>query len=131
MLKSDLVDSLVCRFPALTRRDVELSVAVILDEIQRRLAAGGRFEVRDFGVLSTHVLPGKMGRNPRTGQAVYVRSRRVVHFKPGKRLRAWGTGQLDELPGHNDADIPSASRPAEMAHEPSYRSSEERGHSAP
>lgn len=117
MLKSDLVDCLVRRFPALTRKDVELSVAVILDEIQNRLVAGGRFEVRDFGVFSTHILPGRVGRNPRTGQAVYVASRRVVHFRPGKRLRAWGASQADALPGRADTSVSATALPTEVRRE--------------
>ena len=28
-----------------------------------------------------------MGRNPRSGEAVHIPSKRVPHFKPGKALR--------------------------------------------
>lgn len=91
MRKSDLVERLVRRYPTLTRKDVEASVALILEQIRQRLISGGRFELRDFGVLSTHVQPGRMARNPRTGQPVFMSPRRVVRFKPGKKLRLWGT----------------------------------------
>lgn len=87
MNKSDLVDRLVERFPALTRREVEASVSAILKAMTTQLAQGGRFEVRDFAALSVHRLDSKLGRNPRTGEPVVVPARYVVRFKPGKRLR--------------------------------------------
>src|SRR5256885_12660275 len=31
--------------------------------------------------------PPRMGRNPRSGEAVHIPSKRVPHFKPGKALR--------------------------------------------
>lgn len=90
MRKSDLIEKLVQRFPTRTRRQVKTAVDTILDEVTQRLVDGGRCELRNFGVFSTHVWEGKIGRNPKTGKHVYVSARRVVHFKPGKRLRGWG-----------------------------------------
>lgn len=59
------------------------------DYVGRRnqLAQGSRIEVRDFASLRVRRLGGKLGRNPRTGEAVSVPARYVVRFKPGKRLR--------------------------------------------
>jgi integration host factor subunit beta len=87
MNKSDLVDRLIQRFPALTRSEVEASVSRILKAMTTQLAKGGRFEVRGFAALSVRRLGGKLGRNPRTGETVVVPARYVVRFKPGKRLR--------------------------------------------
>ncbi|WP_281051564.1 HU family DNA-binding protein [Thauera sp. GDN1] len=87
MKKSDLVDRLIERSPALTRREVEASVSTILKAMMNQLAQGSRIEVRDFASLRVRRLGGKLGRNPRTGEAVSVPARYVVRFKPGKRLR--------------------------------------------
>ena len=87
MKKSDLVDRLIERFPALTRREVEASVSTILKAMMNQLAQGSRIEVRDFASLRVRRLGGKLGRNPRTGETVVVPARYVVRFKPGKRLR--------------------------------------------
>lgn len=97
MNKSDLIDVLIDRFPALTRREVEASVAVILRAITVQLSQGGRFEVRDFAAFSVHELSGKIGRNPRTGEQVVVPARYVVRFKPGKRLRERAVSRLEAL----------------------------------
>lgn len=92
MLKSELVDRLVRRFPWLTRAEAEASVRTILNAIQARLAEGERCEVRDFGVFSTHTVAPRMGRNPKTGEVVAIPPRQVVHFRPGKLLRNVSNG---------------------------------------
>jgi len=118
MNKSDLVDRLVERFPALTRREVEASVSAILKAMTTQLAQRGRFEVRDFAALSVHRLDSKLGRNPRTGETVVVPARYVVRFKPGKRLRdgavssavasSWRSVGVGARPGAGPALAPPA-----------------------
>jgi integration host factor subunit beta len=48
---------------------------------------GHRIEIRGFGSFSVNHRPPRMGRNPRSGEAVHIPSKRVPHFKPGKALR--------------------------------------------
>ena len=56
-----------------------------LFEVQ--LAGGGRVELRGFGAFSTRQRDARVGRNPRTGEAVDVDAKRVPYFKPGKEMR--------------------------------------------
>jgi integration host factor subunit beta len=51
------------------------------------LANGERIEIRGFGSFSLHYRPPRMGRNPKTGDAVALSGKYVPHFKPGKELR--------------------------------------------
>jgi integration host factor subunit beta len=44
-------------------------------------------ELRGFGAFSTRARDGRTGRNPRTGDAVSIESKRVPYFKPGKEIR--------------------------------------------
>ena len=55
--------------------------------ISEGLASGDRIEVRGFGSFSLHYRPARMGRNPKSGGRVGLRSKFVPHFKPGKELR--------------------------------------------
>ncbi|AVO50887.1 integration host factor subunit beta [Melaminivora suipulveris] len=87
MTRSDLVDELAARFAQLTQRDAELAVKTILDAVSDALVRGHRIEVRGFGSFSVNRRPPRMGRNPRTGDAVLIPEKRVPHFKPGKALR--------------------------------------------
>ena len=51
------------------------------------LEKGGRVELRGFGAFSVRSRPARTGRNPRTGEAVEVKSKHVPFFKSGKELR--------------------------------------------
>ena len=51
------------------------------------MAKGERVELRGFGAFSVKQRDARLGRNPRTGAAVSVSSKRVPFFKTGKLLR--------------------------------------------
>jgi len=87
MIKSELITKLVDANPHLYQRDVERIVSTIFDEISSALADGGRVELRGFGAFSIKRRPSRQGRNPRTGEAVYVEEKFVPYFKTGKDLR--------------------------------------------
>ena len=87
MIRSELVQLLAEQNPDLAPRDIEAIVATFFDEISKRLAAGGRVELRGFGAFSTRARDASTGRNPRTGELVDVTAKRVPYFKPGKEMR--------------------------------------------
>ena len=87
MIKSELVARLAERYPHLYHRDVERIVSTVLDEISNALSNGDRVELRGFGAFSVKELRARQGRNPRTGEIVAVREKRVVQFRPGKEIR--------------------------------------------
>jgi integration host factor subunit beta len=85
MTRSELIADLAAANPHLMGRDVELIVATILDEITAALSRGERVELRGFGAFTVKRRDARTGRNPRTGEAVPVKS--VPFFKAGKDLR--------------------------------------------
>ena len=87
MIKSELVQVIAARNPHLFLRDVENIVGAIFDSITDALAEGNRVELRGFGAFSVKNRPARMGRNPRTGDAVAVEEKWVPFFKTGKELR--------------------------------------------
>ena len=87
MTKSELIELLAMRQDHLSHIDVELSVRTIIDQLGRSLSEGERIEIRGFGSFSLHRRAARMGRNPRTGEAVALPVKYVPHFKPGKALR--------------------------------------------
>ncbi|WP_294332713.1 integration host factor subunit beta [uncultured Sphingomonas sp.] len=87
MIRSELVQLLVQDNPGLSVREVEQIVSIFFDEIVGRLSEDGRVELRGFGAFSTRARDARLGRNPRTGEAVEVDAKRVPYFKPGKEMR--------------------------------------------
>ncbi|HMB74812.1 MAG TPA: integration host factor subunit beta [Kiloniellaceae bacterium] len=87
MTKSELIQRIAELNPHLYHRDVERIVSTILDEISEALADGNRVELRGFGAFSVKRRDARVGRNPRTGEAVQVEQKHIPFFKTGKQLR--------------------------------------------
>ena len=88
MTKSELIIRLADKNPHLFQRDIERIVATVLDEISTALSKGDRVELRGFGAFSVKNRDSRVGRNPRTGETVFVTRKSVPFFKAGKDLRA-------------------------------------------
>lgn len=87
MTKSELIQRLAEINPHLYQRDVERIVTTIFDEISAALSRGDRVELRGFGAFSVRRRGPRIGRNPRTGEAVNVAEKCIPYFKTGKELR--------------------------------------------
>ncbi len=86
MIKSGLVHTISQQNMHLYHRDVERIINTILDEITEALANGDRVELRGFGAFSVKQRATRFGSNPRTGEKVLVKAKRVPFFKCGKQL---------------------------------------------
>ena len=79
-----------------------------LDAIIQTLVTEGRIELRNFGVFEVKRRAPRKARNPRTGDKVYVPSKNVVTFKPGKEMeelvRKMNPENLPLLEEGSDAD---------------------------
>jgi integration host factor subunit beta len=87
MTRSELVDRLHSRVPALTRDDTKSVVDVILEAITNSLVADSRVEIRGFGSFSLSYRQPRVGRNPKSGEKVQVPGKYVPYFKAGKEMR--------------------------------------------
>ncbi|MGR8933593.1 MAG: integration host factor subunit beta [Gammaproteobacteria bacterium] len=87
MTKSELIEILARKQPHLAQKDVEVAVKCIIEQMSTALASNERIEIRGFGSFLLHHRSPRMGRNPKTGDAVALTEKYVPHFKPGKELR--------------------------------------------
>jgi nucleoid DNA-binding protein len=92
-----------------------------LDTIIQTLVTEGRIELRNFGVFEVKQRAPRKARNPRTGDKVYVPSKNVVTFKPGKEMeelvRKMNPEHLPLLAEDADADLEN-NGPVEPVSEP-------------
>lgn len=86
MNKSELVESLASA-KDLTYKKSEEIVNLIFDAMTDTLAHGGRIEIRGFGSFVVKDYKAYMGRNPKTGEVIEVRPKKLPFFKVGKELR--------------------------------------------
>lgn len=87
MTRSELIQKLADMNPHLYLRDIEKIVETVFNEITEALVRGDRVELRGFGAFSVKHRDSRVARNPRTGEAVKVESKRLPFFKTGKGLR--------------------------------------------
>ncbi len=86
MTRSDLINALR-KESNLTRLDAIYVVNLFFDEMSNALANGDRVEIRGFGSFSVKKYDSYTGRNPKTGQKVKIKSKKLPFFKPGKELK--------------------------------------------
>lgn len=85
MTKQQLIDSLA-QAEGITKQMAKMAVDIIFQSMAEELAKGGRVEIRGFGIFSVRRYDGRTGRNPKTGEVVSVRPKRLPFFKVGKEL---------------------------------------------
>jgi len=105
MTKRELVIRVANKL-GMTQSDVSKIIEGTFDTISQSLASGQRWELRDFGVFEVKTRASRIGRNPRTGDQVPVPERRVVTFRPGKRMKELVAGEGD---GFEDSGAEPAS----------------------
>lgn len=84
MTKSELIEHLAVKHPSLSTKEIELMVKDVLEFISSSLEKGERVEVRGFGSFSLHYRQPRVGRNPKTGEAVKLEAKSVPHLRPVK-----------------------------------------------
>jgi DNA-binding protein HU-beta len=71
----------------LQRTDAARAVETMLDVIQAQLQAGKEVRLVGFGSFSVSKRKASIGRNPRTGEPMNIKSTAQPKFRPGKVLK--------------------------------------------
>ena len=86
MNKGELIDA-VAGSAGLSRADATKAVDGILEAVTGTLSGGGSVSLVGFGTFSVKARAARMGRNPRTGEAIQIKASNVPGFKAGKALK--------------------------------------------
>lgn len=86
MNKSELIERLAQRCD-LGQVQAEEVVNLIMDHMRNALAGSKRIEIRGFGSFVVKDYESYWGRNPKTGEKIWVEAKRLPAFKVGKELR--------------------------------------------
>jgi integration host factor subunit beta len=68
-------------------KEAELVVKTVFGSMERALTEEDRIEIRGFGSFKVKSYQGYQGRNPRTGDSIQVRNKKLPFFKVGKELK--------------------------------------------
>ncbi len=85
VVKADLVDR-VYEKVGFTRQEAVEAVEILFKEIKSVLAKGEDVRITGFAGFHLKDKNARNARNPRTGEPIRIRSRRVLTFKPSQQL---------------------------------------------
>lgn len=86
MNKTELINE-VAKKCGISKKDAEKAVNATVDTIADTLAAGDKVQLVGFGSFEAKTREARMGRNPRTKEAVEIPAATVPVFKAGKALK--------------------------------------------
>ncbi|MBW1794349.1 MAG: integration host factor subunit beta [Deltaproteobacteria bacterium] len=86
MNKAQLIDALRGD-TGLSRPKAKEVVDLFFDEMSEVLATGDKVEIRGFCSIFVKNYKGYTGRNPKTGQPVQIKPKKLPFFKCGKELK--------------------------------------------
>ena len=86
MTKADLIAVVADKLKFPWARS-ELLIDQIFTSMTEALERGEGIEIRGFGSFTVREYKSYEGRNPRTGETVHVKPKRLAFFKVGKELR--------------------------------------------
>lgn len=103
MTKADLIVAIADQLKLPAGR-AELIVDQIFDGMVNALKRGDNIEIRGFGSFTIREYKAYEGRNPRTGETVHVKPKRMAFFRVGKELRERVNEGRGELSPDDDDD---------------------------
>ena len=87
MNKKELIAALAAK-TATTKVDADRHILALIDIISGTLERGDKINLNGFGIFEVRERAARIGRNPRTGETLKIKSARVPAFKAGASLKA-------------------------------------------
>tara|TARA_B100000029_G_scaffold372504_1_gene366680 strand:+ start:1004 stop:1276 length:273 start_codon:yes stop_codon:yes gene_type:complete len=86
MNKAELIDA-VAEDAELTKASATRALDSAIENITSALRSGNNVTLVGFGTFTVRRRDARMGRNPRTGEAIQIKASNVPGFKAGKALK--------------------------------------------
>jgi integration host factor subunit alpha len=87
MTKADLIDHVHEALGDLTKKQATDIVESVFTLIKDTLSCGENLKISGFGSFVLRDKKERIGRNPKSGDAMTISARRVVTFKPSQVLK--------------------------------------------
>jgi integration host factor subunit beta len=86
MNKSQLIER-IAKEEGITIKNAASVVNVVFDSMSDSLGKGDRVEIRGFGSFKVKSYNSYQGRNPKTGEIIQVKEKKLPYFKVGKEMK--------------------------------------------
>ncbi len=87
MTKSELIEAVATQVNTFSRKDVEMIIDTLFQSMTESLSNGEKVEIRGFGSFKIKERNGRQGRNPKSGENIFIESKKVPFFKAGKEIK--------------------------------------------
>ncbi|WP_447640062.1 MULTISPECIES: HU family DNA-binding protein [Chitinophagaceae] len=85
MNKAELIAT-VAEGASISKAQANAAIDSFTEAIQKTLKKGDKVTLVGFGTFSVSKRKARKGRNPKTGEAIKIKAKKVARFKPGKAL---------------------------------------------
>lgn len=85
MNKADLINK-VAEDTGITKIQANAAIDSLIEAVTKTLKGGGKVTLVGFGTFSVSKRSARNGRNPKTGETIKIKARKVARFKAGKEL---------------------------------------------
>lgn len=85
MNKSELINELAKNLSS--KKEAEAALESLLGAISQGLKNGEKITLTNFGTFKVAKRKARTGRNPRTGEEIKIKARKVALFSPGRALK--------------------------------------------
>jgi len=86
MNKSEMIEALAVK-KGIPLKKAEEIINTIFDSMTNAMLSGDRIEIRGFGSFVVNDYKAYTGRNPKTGDSIDVKPKKLPFFKVGKELK--------------------------------------------
>lgn len=86
MKKTDLIAEIAAK-SGLSKKDAEKALTAVVETITETVAKGDKVQLVGFGSFELKCREARMGRNPKTKEAIEIPASRVPVFKAGKAFK--------------------------------------------
>lgn len=86
MNKTELIAEIAGK-SGLSKKDAEKALTAVVDTITEAIVKGDKVQLVGFGSFESKSREARMGRNPKTKEAIEIPATRVPVFKAGKALK--------------------------------------------
>ena len=85
-MRKKLIEQFV-KDASITKKQAETVLKSFIENVQAAIKKGKKFQLVGFGTFSLSKRKARKGRNPKTGDSIAVKPKKLPFFKVGKELK--------------------------------------------
>ncbi len=85
--KKELAEMVMKAVGLETKKQSEMAVDTVFDEITKSMGRGESVNIAGFGVFRVSDRAARMGINPKTGEKIHIAAKKAAKFRASKALK--------------------------------------------